>query len=165
MGLAVSWNAIGMGSWQEAVQIWILLGCTSRLMARVALEMSSAAGMCRGLTQIYSSRQAQRLAARWEWAPLVDSAAGVDVRVRAVVIHRCVVEPVYHREKTVTRSRSSCPRLNSMARLETSWKVALRSSATKTRVVSASAKYWMDSIILLAPSWHPTPCWSVPAPP
>ena len=54
MGLAVSWKANGMGSWQEAVQIWILLGCNSRLMARVALEMSStAAGMCRGLTQIF----------------------------------------------------------------------------------------------------------------
>ena len=31
----------------------------------------------------------------------------------------CVVEPVYHREKTVARSGSWCPRLNSMARLET----------------------------------------------
>ena len=57
MGLAVSWSAIGMGSWQEAVQIWILLGCSSRLMCRVALEMSStAAGMCRGLIQMYQSK-------------------------------------------------------------------------------------------------------------
>ena len=60
---------------------------------------------------------------------------------------RCVVEPVYHREKAVASSGSYCPKLNIIARLETFWKAALRSSATKTRVVSASAKYWMDLII------------------
>ena len=36
---------------------------------------------------------------------------------------------------------------------------------TGTRVGAASAKYWMDLIILSAPSWHPAACWSVPAPP
>ena len=63
---------------------------------------------------------------------------------------RCIKEPVYQREKTVASYI--------MERLETFWKVALRSRATRTRVVSASAKYWMDLIILFAPSWHPTPC-------
>ena len=54
--LALSWKAIGMGSWQEAVQIWILLGCSSRFMTRVAMEMSSiAAGMCCGFIQMYQS--------------------------------------------------------------------------------------------------------------
>ena len=45
-----------MGLLQEAVQIWILVGCNSRLIVRVALAMSStAAGMCRGLIQTYHS--------------------------------------------------------------------------------------------------------------
>ena len=76
---------------------------------------------------------------------------------------RRVVEPVYHRENTVVRSRSCCPRLCSMWRLDIFWKAAFKSKATRTRDWSASAKYWMDLIILLAPSWHPTPCWSGPA--
>ena len=39
---------------------------------------------------------------------------------------RCVVEPVYHREKTVASSGSCCPRLRSMARLDTIWKAAFQ---------------------------------------
>ena len=70
----------------------------------------------------------------------------------------CTIE-----RRTVASSRSCCPRLNIIARLETFWKAAFRSNATKTRDWSASAMYCMDLIILLAPSWHPTPCWSAPA--
>ena len=76
---------------------------------------------------------------------------------------RCVVDSVHHREKTVASSGSCCLRLNITARLDTFWKVAFRSNATKTRDWSASAKYCVDLIFLLAPSLHPTPCWSAPA--
>ena len=72
---------------------------------------------------------------------------------------RCVVDPVHHLEKTAASPGSCCSKLNSKARLETFWKAALRSGGTRTRVVSASAKYWMQSIMLFAPSWHPTRCW------
>ena len=94
-----------MGLVQEAVQIWILVGCSSRLTVRVAFDAKSiAAGMCFGLIQMYqSSRYAHSLAplssVRWvsermyrdigvdrcrkaagrQWASLVDSAAGLDV--------------------------------------------------------------------------------------
>ena len=45
--LALSKKARGMGLVQEAVHIWILVGCSSRLMVRVALDAKSmAAGMC-----------------------------------------------------------------------------------------------------------------------
>ena len=64
---------------------------------------------------------------------------------------RCVVEPVYHREKTVARSGWCCPRLCSMWRLDTFWRAAFRSRATRTQDWSASTMYWMDFIILLAP--------------
>ena len=43
------------------------------------------------------------------------------------------------------------------------WKAALRSRATRTREVSASARYWMVLIIVFAPSGLPTPYCKVPA--
>ena len=53
--------------------------------------------------------------------------------------------------------------LRSMALRETFWNAALRSRATRTLELSASARYWMVSIIVFAPSGLPTPYWNGPA--
>ena len=47
--------------------------------------------------------------------------------------------------------------LYSMALRDTFWKAALKSRATRTRELSASARYWMVLIIVFAPSGLPTP--------
>ena len=61
---ALSWNAGGFGLLQVAVHLWILVGCSSRLMVRVAVEMSTIASvLCCGLIQMYpSSKKAHSLA-------------------------------------------------------------------------------------------------------
>ena len=53
---ALSWKAGGIGLLQVAVHMWILVGCSSRLMVRVAVEMSSIASvMCCGLIHMHQS--------------------------------------------------------------------------------------------------------------
>ena len=151
-----------MRSAHDAVQIWILVGCSSRLMARVAPEKCSmATGMCCGLIQI----------------PIVQVGPEFGAAVQQVVVSETINREIGstaaanpHGERghpcpchcgnrhdacsvwdTVAMSRRCCARLCSTARLET----ASRSRATRSREASASAQYWMDFIILLAPSGKP----------
>ena len=71
--------------------------------------------------------------------------------------------PVYHLEKTAARSASVCAILYSIALRDAFRNAALRSRATRTRELSASARYWMVLIIVFAPSGFPTPYCKGPA--
>ena len=90
-------------------------------------------------------------------APLVNTTVGFDVGEEDSKCILCSVEPVYHLEKTAARCGSLYSMLCSMVRRETFWKTALRSRATRTRVGSASARYWMVLTVVLAPSCRLTP--------
>ena len=65
---------------------------------------------------------------------------------------------VYYRENAVARSRPCSSLQRSIAHVETFGKAALMSKETKSREESASAQYWVDLVISLAPSWQSTLC-------
>ena len=178
----LSSNSWEMGSGQDALHTWISEGWSSRLTDLVAADQDKCISETLWLdpkvpvievgkelgtiieqsAEISQHESCDRVdgsskATGRERASLINSTVGTDLGIRGLEVYPVLCGASVPSGEKAARSGSVCSMLLSMSRRETVWKAALRSRATSTRVGSASARYWMVLIMVLAPSGRPTP--------